>query len=198
MMSKDEKSNQAEDPRKRFRRLLEEAERAEKEATIPLETGDDTSGRVSDSEEKPKNSFTWKGDEEKVLNKWERSDSPGETTRIIPIDELDKDGETTSTSPQHDFPPRTDLGDTPRVTPPRVKGKAGSDCKYHCVLYSGQLILQLAQDTCHTAAVHELGADGADLTLLTRNGYFLLRQSNRLTGRWYGGHEISSMIQPWA
>jgi penicillin-binding protein 1C len=108
-----------EDPRERFRRLLDEAEKAEKEATIPLEMysadseGERITDRVPESQEKE--------DQEGSSEVDGDSDSIEATSeRDVPLNEVDPDEIPTVLHPVSDTPPPPMLGTTPQSSPPAL------------------------------------------------------------------------------
>ncbi|MCJ7699945.1 MAG: transglycosylase domain-containing protein, partial [Anaerolineales bacterium] len=122
-MTENKHNQPGEDPRERFRRLLEEAEKAEKEATIPFEVDapEATQSTVLGEAELKTPSTDVSGDrdglstslEESPLN-WEEF-SEDVLTPGGPFDETP-----TSAQQLSDTPPPPMLGTTPHVSPPAV------------------------------------------------------------------------------
>jgi penicillin-binding protein 1C len=110
-----------EDPRERFRRLLEEAERAEKEATVPLEVDSDAV-EPTPLEDRLEQTPSITGPQGQLQR-------PGFRGGPVPIGEVPSgvvgnppDSDEIPTTPYlpSDTPPPPMLGDTPQVTPPSL------------------------------------------------------------------------------
>jgi hypothetical protein len=114
-------SKQEEDPRDRFRRLLEESEKAEKEATQPVEVGMDDPAQPGSE---PGGEVSWPGAEPGG-----RGQPPAQSGEFPAFDEKSTDvilpdiqpGETPTTPhPPSDRPLPPMLGDTPRIPTPAL------------------------------------------------------------------------------
>jgi membrane peptidoglycan carboxypeptidase len=108
-----------EDPRDKFRRLLEEAEKAEKEATVPLEMYS-AGSTPSDAESPDDDSKRIKDDDEYLKPKLEPRETDSEEVspaRDIPADDIDPDEIITAIS---ETPPPPMLGTTPQTSLPAV------------------------------------------------------------------------------
>ena len=113
-------NNFEEDPRDRFRRLLEEAERAEKEATVPIEPDEDETIKkpLDHQVTKPTSAvdITDVDDETKLIDGANFSrESGGES-----ISQSSQVDEETIPPTSGDQPSPPMLGDTPQVPPPAI------------------------------------------------------------------------------
>ena len=117
----DERSSQEnEDPRDRFRRLLDEAEQAELDATIPMEV--DTDGETQVLEDPPGSSpevAELRDDRSSALQGGEIPFEDRETT-VLPVPGEPEDDTPTEPHPLSSTPPPPMLGTTPQTSHPAI------------------------------------------------------------------------------
>jgi penicillin-binding protein 1C len=118
-MTEKNSSLQEEDPRERFRRLLDEAEKAEKEATIPMElySAESKQEKLPDRVPEPREKEDREGSAE-VFEDSEPSEATSE--RDVPLSGVDPDEIPTILHPVSDTPPPPMLGTTPQSSPPAL------------------------------------------------------------------------------
>ncbi len=121
-MTENDSPQKEEDPRERFRRLLEEAEKAEKEATIPLELYS-AEFETSESESQIKPLPEDKENEKReaipeIPDKFDSEEDSVEAKKTLK--DIDPDEIPTSLHPVSDTPPPPMLGTTPSSSPPAL------------------------------------------------------------------------------